>query len=396
MPDLLGYDEAFLKKMKGYITAKEIEQQPRIWRETLEIIRRERGKIRPFIDHVLSKKGIRVILTGAGTSAYIGSILAPYLNKKFSQRFEAIATTEIVSDPESYLDPNYPTLLISFARSGNSPESVATVNLAEQLLQELYHIVITCNPEGELAKKAEGSPNSIVLLLPEDANDQGFAMTSSFSSMALAALMIFENQDGIEKEIDRIARDGEQVLKKYASSLKELVKEGIERVLFLGSSALKGLATESALKVLELTRGKVLGIDESPLGLRHGPKTVINEKTLIFFYLSANRYTRRYEVDLLKELSLEKKYHKLIAIAPASDDEVKGMVDAFWPVREEERDVREDIYSIFDYILVAQMYAFFQSIQLGITPDNPDPEGTVNRVVKGVVIHPFTYEIHHQ
>ncbi|WP_028987098.1 SIS domain-containing protein [Thermicanus aegyptius] len=393
MQAVLGYDDARLKEIQGFATAKEIEQQPRVWKETVEIVKRNRGKVKPFLDKVLSLENIRVIFTGAGTSAYIGHTLVPYLNKKFALRMEAIATTEIVSDPESYLLPDVPTLLISFARSGNSPESVATVNLAEQMIKELYQIVITCNPEGELAKKTEGNPNKILLLMPEDSNDQGFAMTSSFSSMAMAGLLIFENLDEIEEVIDRIAKDGARVLERYSAPLKELVKEDIERVVFLGSSVLKGLATESALKVLELTRGRVVGVYESPLGLRHGPKTIINEKTLIFSYLSTHEYTRRYEMDLLKELSSEKKYLKLVAIAPGPNDEIERMVDAFWPIQDETPTYRDDVYLIFNYVLFAQMFALFKSIQLGITPDNPDPEGSVNRVVKGVIIHPFTPDI---
>ena len=63
--------------------------------------------------------------TGAGTSQYVGDTVVPYLRahgdtQAFS--FESIGTTDIVAKPEDYLIKDEPTLLVSFARSGNSPK----------------------------------------------------------------------------------------------------------------------------------------------------------------------------------------------------------------------------------------------------------------------------------
>lgn len=390
MPEILGYTEDFLREKKGYFTAKEIEQQPRVWREILEVFQNGEEKINQFIARTKNIENLRVILTGAGTSAYIGKMLAPYLSKKYSRRFEAIATTEIVTDPKSYLKKDIPTLLISYARSGNSPESVATVELAKQMIDKLYQIVITCNPDGELAKKAIGDSNILLFLMPDSTNDKGFAMTSSFSTMVLASLLLFENPREIIPIVNKVANYGERILGRYASLMKEMSNEEVNRVLFLGSSVLNGLAKESALKVMELTKGKVIGMSESPLGLRHGPKTVIDDKTLIFFYLSNHPYTARYEIDLVNELSSERKYFKLVVISSSPNKVLMEKADAFFPIQEiEDNMMIEDIYLSLIYVLFAQMYAFSRSLRLGITPDNPDPEGTVNRVVKGVTIYPF-------
>ena len=81
---------------------------------------------------------IKVILTGAGTSAYVGDTLVPYFKEVYDERkwnFNAIATTDIVANPETYLKKDVATVLVSFARSGNSPESVATVDLAKALVE---------------------------------------------------------------------------------------------------------------------------------------------------------------------------------------------------------------------------------------------------------------------
>ncbi|ERI05825.1 hypothetical protein HMPREF9069_00562 [Atopobium sp. oral taxon 810 str. F0209] len=48
-----------------------------------------------------------------------------------------------------------------------------------------------------------------------------------------------------------------------------------------------------------------------------------------------------------------------------------------------------ELYLGLPYILFAQTVALNTSIKVGNTPDTPSPTGTVNRVVKGVSIHPF-------
>ncbi|TCS81826.1 SIS domain-containing protein [Tepidibacillus fermentans] len=389
MEKFFGYDEEYLKKITGYITAKEIRQQPRLWKETLDIVKRNKDSIDSFLNHILKKDKIRIIFTGAGTSAFVGESVVPYLNKKYPGKFESIATTDIVTNPENYLFSAIPTLLISFARSGNSPESIATVDLAKQIVNEVYQIVITCNPEGSLAKKTQNDPNSLLLLMPEDSNDQGFAMTGSFSSMTLAALLLFENLEEIEQEIKLIIGNGEKILDKMAPLIKDLAENDFERIIYLGSSSLKGLATESALKTLELTNGELIATYESSLGLRHGPKTMINNQTLIVSYISNNAYTRKYEIDLLKELASEKNYHKLIAVSSDKNEEIESLVDNYFYISDQGKVYKDDVYLIFNYVLIAQMFSFFKSIQLGHTPDNPCPDGSVNRVVKGVIIHPY-------
>ena len=154
-------------------------------------------EIKSFIDSFLSKKEFRIILTGAGTSAFAGEVCEPYLTSLLNKRVEAIATTDLVASPKSYFIKGMPTLLISFARSGNSPESVHAVNLASQLVGDLYQVVITCNENGKLAKNTVNDEKSLLLLMPPQTNDLGFAMTSSFTTMVLNAMAVF-NIDNIE------------------------------------------------------------------------------------------------------------------------------------------------------------------------------------------------------
>lgn len=388
---MFGLTEKEWKDKNGLNTAKEIYQQPELWLETIKIIEQNKNEIEGFLKRLSRNKNTKVIFTGAGTSAYVGEIIVPYLNSKYDCSFEAIATTDIVSNPSFYLKRESPTIIVSFARSGNSPESVATYKLAEKLVEDISHIFVTCNPEGELAKIAEGNENILLLLMPERSNDKGFAMTSSFTNMLLGSLLTFDinSIDEIKDIVTRISKLGTNIINNAYRNIQELVKLGYDRVVYLGSGSLSGLARESALKLLELTRGKVVSNYESILGFRHGPKSIVNDKTLVFAYISEDEYTRRYDLDLVKEVYGESGEHKLVTISQSYDEELEKHSDYHWFLNNEKKGLSDEVYSAVAYVLYAQIFALMMSEKLGIEPDNPSPSGTVNRVVKGVTIYDY-------
>lgn len=130
--EYLSYQTAQLEQLNAFWTAKEIEQQPECWKKTWQSIQEKRADIQAFLNQALAAPNARIILTGAGTSAFAGRALAPILSGHIKRRVDAIATTDLVADPQEYLAEDIPTLLISFARSGNSPESVASLDVAAE------------------------------------------------------------------------------------------------------------------------------------------------------------------------------------------------------------------------------------------------------------------------
>ncbi|WP_044362791.1 SIS domain-containing protein [Vibrio fluvialis] len=383
MNSYLGYSEQKLHSLNAYWTAKEISQQPDCWRQTVQIMEECGPAIKAFMSKVLAHKNLRIVLTGAGTSAFVGQSLAPALTQYLDRRVEAIATTDIVSNPRQYFSENLPTLLVSFARSGNSPESVAATELADQCLSQCYHLVFTCNSQGELYKNSVGNDNALALLMPEQTNDKSFAMTSSFSSMMLACLSVIGHENENSKEFERICKCSVESLKEFDIKILHDVNHEINRVVYLGSGGLKGLAQESALKMLELTSGGIVACYDSPLGFRHGPKSIVNEKTLVVVFISNDEYTRKYDLDLLSELRRDNIARDVIAVAAQRDPRIEDGRHVYIGNMAEAADVE----LLFPYLLFAQAYALHSSIALGNTPDNPCPTGEVNRVVQGVTIH---------
>lgn len=379
-----------LEKMGAKITTREIEQQPDLWRQTWSIYQKNKTAIVDFLAKINQKWGkVRVIFTGAGTSAYVGNTVMPYLQKHGNRTkydFEAIDTTKIVSTPDDYLEENTPTILVSFARSGNSPESVATVELAKKLVKNLYQIAITCAPEGQLAKDLEGDSSGLVLLMPEKSLDQGFAMTGSFSCMSLASLLIFDTlaDDKKQKIVEQIAKMGESVIARE-SEIQSLVETDFNRITYIGSGCLGGLAEETRLKILELTAGEVAALFDTSMGLRHGPKSFLNKKTIVFCYVSNNSYTRQYDLDILNEIRDD----NIVPLVMAIGQEKQGQNFAGKSFTFAEKELLPDAYLALPDVMFGQTVALLTSVKVNNKPDTPSPTGTVNRVVKGVTIHQY-------
>ena len=370
----------------GY-TAKEIRQQPILWLETLQILEVNKELLEPVRKFLADHPSARIILSGAGSSAYIGEVAAPLLRKKTKRRVEAIPTTDIVPSPKEYFEGDQPTLLVSFARSGNSPESLATYDLANQEITTIHHLVITCNSDGALAQKATNQANANLLLMPVASNDQGFAMTGSFSCMLLAVLLFFEADLVSRKdELKKISLAGAEILEKNWNRASTLVQQDFSRIVVLGSATFHGLAKEGALKCLELASGKRVAMAESTMGFRHGPKSIIADGTVIIQLLSDDPHTRRYEFDLLNELQHDQGKKILIGLDSKNDSKVASRVDQLWFGG---GDSSSELSRVLLYLLQLQLFSLFLSIHLAIEPDNPRPDGTVNRVVQGVTIHTF-------
>lgn len=358
-------------------TRREILQQPATLRATQAILTAQQAQIEAFLAPFLAKPDLRIMLCGAGTSAFIGECLAPWLSARLGRRVEAVATTEIVAAPRLYLDPARPTLMVSFGRSGSSPESVASVDLADQLLPQVGHLVITCNAQGALAQRNAGNTHTVVL--PEETHDRAFAMTSSFSAMMLSALSILSGITPTEPRAQAIASAVEAVLPAADAVAADLAAQDFDRVVYLGSGVFQGLAREAALKLLELTDGAIPTMFDSSLGFRHGPKTIVTARTLVVVFVSNDPLTRLYDLDIIEELRADGLCAAVLAVAA---QDTPGIV-----LRVPGAQAFEDAELLFPYIVPAQLFGLHCSLRLGRTPDQPNASGAVNRVVQGVRIH---------
>ncbi|MBV8550910.1 MAG: hypothetical protein JOY54_06390 [Acidobacteriaceae bacterium] len=353
----------------GETTRTEIFQQPELWPTTIKRMRDSGQSAAVFASKA-------VVLAGAGSSAYAAAAIA--LSWPGSQ---AIATTDLlVKSPEEIERtlPKFTTegVLISVARSGQSPESAAVIAKLQRHFPAVQHVVITCNAEGRIARM----PGVTSIVLDPRTNDKSLVMTSSFSNLVLAGLCL-NYGDGLAGTLATLCEDVRAALPRLDEIASEIATNVPERVAVLASADLGPLAQEVSLKILEMTAGSISALPETFLGLRHGPMSFLRPDSLVLCFLSRDARRRRYEEDLMQELR-EKRLGRVVAIgpenvpAPFSEIQVPGM----------SAELPDFLRTPFE-VPFGQMLAYHLSLKCGLNPDNPSPEGVITRVVQGFRIH---------
>ncbi|MGA7523797.1 MAG: tagatose-6-phosphate ketose isomerase [Acidobacteriaceae bacterium] len=371
-------------------TPQEIAQQPGTWRRTLDRLRSQRGEFEAF----LASTGLRdqperrptVFLVGAGTSDYIGRSLHPLLRRCWQCEVIPVASTSLLPDFSDSLVAGRRYLWISFSRSGNSPEGVAVLERALEECPQISHLLVSCNGSGRMMQAIEGRPGCHTLVLDDEVNDRGLAMTSSFTNMVLTGQFLahLANPAAYAPIVDALATAAESLLPHAAHLASDLVREGYSRVCFLGSGGLAGAAMESALKVLELTAGRVQTMSQATLALRHGPMAALDHDTLLVAFISSQAPRRNYELDLLREIGAKGLVRTRVAVAadPAGLDREAEHILA----PEAAAAIPDACRPMLD-VIFGQLLGLFASIHAGLQPDTPSPTGAISRVVPELSIY---------
>jgi len=320
----------------------------------------------------------------------VGRCVEPALRSVLKAEARAVPSTDIVTTPELTFLPKNHYVLVNFARSGNSPESVGSVRFAEETAEAVHHLAITCNEEGKLARFAREHPGRAMgIYLHEKANDESLAMTSSFSGMVVAGLGLAHVRKfrSYPPLVRKLAAAGERVLTRYSQLAKTVAGMEFSRAVYLGTGALWGAATESALKMQEMTSGDVVSKVETFVGLRHGPQAVIHDDTIVVAYVSSDPYVRKYETDLLKENREKRLGARTIAVTAESDDELASCVDDVVESQPRGKKKLPDVARAPVDNCFGQMLGMFKSLQLGYSPDAPSKTGVIHRVVEGISVY---------
>ena len=368
-------------------TINEIRQQGEVWKKVYQIVQENKTDLSKLIAELKFDKSSEAIFTGAGSSFFVGEMVAGYFQKNTGISSKAISTTEIVTHPELYINPTRRTILVSFARSGNSPESVASVELADQVSENVINLVITCDPGGALAMEANVR-TKYVLAMPEEANDKGLAMTSSVTSMALAAILIsrIDEIETLQNQVDIAAGYANRITRNYSQQIQHAASFDFKRAVFLGSGPFMGAAREGHLKLQELTDGRVICKFDSFLAFRHGPKVVVDEDTLVFYMFSNDLHVQQYELDL--SIAIRKEHNPKYIIGISESPLAKAYFDLAIYMTEHNNQLEEDFLPICS-LVPAQLLGYYKSIEVGLNPDSPSESGAIHRVVQGVKIYKF-------
>jgi len=367
----------------GYFhTVREICQQPHTWKRTCQLLVQRAADLQNLLAGLST-----LVLTGSGSSEYAGNCVSAPLQNELGIVTQAIAGGALLSSGGDALPPGRPTTVVSLARSGDSPESVGTVALLLKIEPDIRHLVLTCNQAGSLAKTYRDDPRVKVIVLDEETNDRGLVMTSSFTNMVLAArfLGLRDKPEQYQSICDQLSAIALGLIRDQMGGLSTVAKAPFQRAVFLGSGSRFGAAREAALKMLEMTAGRVSTMCETYLGLRHGPMSYVHADTLVVCFLSSDPTRRAYEADLLRELDQKGLGLLKVVVGEAVPRDVL-----------QERDLVVDCKGLAQLgdenvpvidVLVGQLLAFFRCLEEGLRPDSPSEDGVISRVVQTFVLH---------
>ena len=373
-------------------TPAEIFQQPDTWLRTYEKL----VQLGPELKALLKRAGVfnepllrpAVFLIGAGTSDYVGRSVAILLRSLWQCDVWVIPSTDLLTSWENHLVPGRSYVWISFSRSGESPEGVALIETALALRPEIHHVIVCCNADGLMTRTVSESGNVCRIILNDEVNDRGLAMTSSFSNMVVAGqcLAHVQDLDSYRLTLEALTVAARKFLPAAAELAEESSAIGFAKICFLGTGALQAVAVESALKLLELTAGKIATLSDSFLGVRHGPLSSLDDETLVVGFVSTDTQRRCYELDLLEEVRDKNLAKSIILIAPLVTSEHEQRLAKIGLVLSHEHSVADSYRPPAD-VFIGQLFGLFSSMKLGLLPDTPSPSGAISRVVSKVKIY---------
>ena len=380
--ELFGRPETEQKRL-GYVhTLKEICQQPWTWLRTCDRMIASRDNLKKEVAGIRS-----LVLTGSGSSEYAAECVRLLLQNELGICAESISGGSLLMYGRKALPPGRPGLLVSLARSGDSPESSGAVELLLDTEAEYRHVVVTCNEQGSLARAWRDHEKVHVTTLPAETQDKSLVMTSSFTNLLLAARFIgmLERPDKYRSVCERLSQITKGLIRSNFDILAKIAAADFRRAVFLGSGSRFGASREAALKMLEMTSGRVTTLCETYLGFRHGPMSYVQDDTLMVCNLSCDSTVRAYELDLLRELDRKKLGLSKVIIGEGIPDSV---------IREGDEVIEcQGLAELGDeetpivYVVVAQLLAFFRCLEEGLRPDSPSEGGIINRVVEKFPLH---------
>lgn len=367
----------------GYFhTLREICQQPSTWLRTCGLMSSRAADLTSLVAGISS-----LTLTGSGSSEYAGDCVRIALQNELGVVTQAIGGGVLLAHGGRALPPGRPGLMVSLARSGDSPESVGVVDLMRRTQPEIRHLILTCNRAGGLARNYQHNSRAAVVTLGDETNDQGLVMTSSFTNLVLAArfLSLIGQPERYQTICAGLSRIASELLQQHLAALAEVARAPFKRALFLGSGSRFAGAREAALKMLEMTGGRVSTMCETYLGLRHGPMSYVHEDTLVVCFLSSHPTVRAYEADLLRELDRKELGLLKVMIGEGIPVELVRANDGVIECKGLGR-LGEENVPVID-VVAGQLLAFFRCLEEKLRPDSPSEDGVINRVVQNFALH---------
>jgi glucosamine--fructose-6-phosphate aminotransferase (isomerizing) len=338
---------------QGVNTLREIQTQPDAWAAVVDVAREGAQSWGTFF---AQRAGDLTLFFGCGSTYYLSLTAASVFQTLACQAARGVPAAELFLFPETWIPGDSTTCGIAISRSGTTTETIRAVDhLTKRYNAQIA--VVTCYNDTPLADRS-----SITLVSPEG-HEESVAQTRSFSSMLVGCITLAALAGGQKELVEDLAALpslGERLMGRYQPLARSLGEDlGLSQVFFLGSGPRYGLACEAMLKLKEMS----LTTSEAYhfLEFRHGPKSMIDEKTLVVGLLSEE--AREMEVAVLREMN--DLGATILVVTDAADN--LGWADHVVCFESG----LPELARLPLYLPVLQLFAYYRSVGKGLDPDAP-------------------------
>jgi len=332
---------------RGMYTREEIFSQPESWKTSLEMIARQSSELEAFFRQ---GKFDQLLFVGCGSPYYAAQAIAPLARTLTGRPARALPGSEVFHYPELSFVPGQRVLMVALSRSGETTELLRACE-AFKARQDGEIVTISCYPDRPLTK--QGAIN----LLLTNAQETSLAQTRALSSLYLSTLALtclWSNRRDLFDALQKLSEACASLLDRYGEQAERLGADTrFSRFYFLGSGPRHGLACEISLKMKEtsLSHSEPFHV----LEIRHGPKAMVNDETLILTMLSSGQ-------DKL-ELAVAEEMRTLGAeVVVSGENGVDVNFDSGLP---------EAITQVL-HLPFGQLMAYSHSMSVGLNPDLPE------------------------
>ncbi len=273
------------------LTLREIERQPLCF----EAIANSLEKIIQEIHLAFQTDYQKVIFTGCGTSLYLAQTAAFALARETALCTEAVPCSELYFFPEVHLSSHGNTLVIPITRKSYTTEVRMAIDRVRSF-PSVKTLSITCDIDSQ-------DYNDYMILSP-DADEKSVIMTGSFTSMVLLSVILAKVVAGKEEEVRRVLPGYSRMAVATLSAQEKMAHKilqlhpDLNLFIMLGQGVYYGIANECMNKIKEMGLANSEGYYS--LEYRHGPMSLVDEKTLIVVF--SDEISRSWDSKLIAQM----------------------------------------------------------------------------------------------
>lgn len=335
-------------------TLTEILSQPMVWQAVLSDAKE---RVAPAARSFAQSGAQDLLLIGCGSTYYLSLAAAQVFRALTGRRAVAYPSSELMLFSQTVAPPSAQPALLAISRSGTTTETLrAVVEFQRRWAGEVT--AITCYPDGALAGMARH------VIVTAEAQEESVVQTRSFSSMYLltqACAAALAGDAAYLSSLATLPRLAASAIDRYEQAIADLAARPFTHHVFLGSGPFYGLSCEGMLKMKE--SAIVHSEAYHTLEVRHGPKSIISERTLVVCNLSDTG--RDLELAVVRDLRAQGATTLVIC-----EDASAGATAAADVVVELGSALPESARSVL-HLPIMQLLAYYRAVHQGIDPDHP-------------------------